>query len=482
MARFPFRLLLLLAASPAFASEVLIDGDRITLYAQNESLRGILAQFAQAGVSVQIDPSVDKQITGAVVDEDMETALNSLLPPYGYAAIWTVLRGPLGDVTRLAELQVFPRDKPRNLQPLVKDDGNLKVTRGPGGGPEFVQDEILLAAKAGTSLAEFRHLLAQVGGTVIGSSPEIGIYRVRFPPGSNIPALVEQLKQNPIIDSAEPNYVARISAPTAVGKGAAKAADLSYPAGAARVAVLDSGLVPAAAPDSGVVASYDALLPDRGISDPDGHGTQMALLASGAIAPEGSEANDQGIPIVAIRAFDDNGATSNFAVMRAIEYAIAQGSRVINLSWGTETSSEFIADAVRYAQSKGAIVVAAAGNEPTGKAVYPASYTGVVKTAALNPDGSVWENSNYGNGVTVAAPGVADMPVGHDGNPGLYAGTSIASAVTANTLAQYLTLHPQATASEAVKALQAAVNTTGKVDPRVGYGKLDAAALARFLK
>jgi thermitase len=169
--------------------------------------------------------------------------------------------------------------------------------------------------------------------------------------------------------------------------------------------------------------------------------------------------------------------------MRALQYALEQGARVINLSWGSETRSAFVEAAVSYAQSRGAVVVAAAGNEPTGRAMYPAAYDGVVAVSALNEDqATTWDQSNYGDFVSVAAPGRATFPVGHDGPPGAYAGTSIASAYVARELALYFTRHPTATAADAIRALRAAATDAGAKgrDPRYGYGALDAAARQRL--
>jgi subtilisin family serine protease len=109
--------------------------------------------------------------------------------------------------------------------------------------------------------------------------------------------------------------------------------------------------------------------------------------------------------------------------------------------------------ALDYARSKGLIVVASAGNEPTGKPVYPAAFPSVIGVGALAPDGKSWENSNYGDFVSVYAPGFATLPVGYKGDPGAYAGTSISAAYAANVIADYLSEHPEATSQEVLDAL-----------------------------
>lgn len=126
----------------------------------------------------------------------------------------------------------------------------------------------------------------------------------------------------------------------------------------------------------------------------------------------------------------------------------------MSLSWSSETKSEFLEDAMDYADSKGLIVVAAAGNEPTGKPVYPAAYSSVIAVGALDPDGNTWKNSNYGNFVNLYAPGYASLPVGYNGDPGMYAGTSISTAFVANQIATYLSQNPDASKQDVLKEIQ----------------------------
>ncbi|MFH0907522.1 MAG: S8 family serine peptidase [bacterium] len=479
--------LALIASVSAAAHEVRIEGDRLTLQADSTPLKEVLKSFAHAGVAVRVDPRIDIRVTGTCENRDMQEALDALLKDYTYVLIWDVVKGPLGDLPRLAEIQIFQPGEREAMQPLAPPSRNLRVSRGPtGSGPAFVEDEILVGMKPGTTAEQFRLLLAQIGGTVVGSIPELGVYQVRLLPGTNILDLVAQLSNNPQVNRVEPNYVTDIAQPEA---GTPKNADdkpvvaPAVPKGAARVAILDSGLLPGSGVEDSIVASYDALVPGSTLNDPVGHGTQMAMIASGAVSPAGVDGDGVGVPLVAIRTFDDNGNTSNYALMRAIDYAIAQGAKVINLSWGSETSSEFVETSVAYAQAKGLVMVSSAGNAPTGKPVYPSAYPGVVSVAALDESGAAWEKSNYGSTITVAAAGTATFPVGHNGPPGAYAGTSISSAYVSRELALYFTKNPNASPADARKALTGAVTdagTPGK-DPYYGYGTLDASASDKLL-
>jgi len=475
----------LVALAAQAAVPVRIEGDRLTVVARRTPLLEILEGFAHAGVNVRADPSLDVLVTGSCHEMPMEQALDALLEPYAYILVWNLVPGPVGDLPRLAEMQVFAPGQKHQLQPLpASTNRNFQVTRGTRtDGPLYVADEILVGVRGGVKVEDFRRLLAQIGGTVVDSVPALGIYRVRLLPGTNVDDLVAQLKRNPLLQEVEPNYAAVLPATPARGAGASAAVAPVPARGATPVAILDSGLLGGQGLDEAVIARYDAILPGSALEDPSGHGTQMALLAAGGVSPSGVEATAEGVPVVAVRAFDDRGTTSNFALMRALQYALEQGARVINLSWGSETRSAFVEAAVSYAQSRGAVVVAAAGNEPTGRPMYPAAYDGVVAVSALNEDqATTWDQSNYGDFVSVAAPGRATFPVGHDGPPGAYAGTSIASAYVARELALYFTRHPTATAADAIRALRAAATDAGAKgrDPRYGYGALDAAARQRL--
>ena len=479
--------LLFLAPLAAGAEEFLLQGERLTLRADNQPLAAVLQQFAQAGVRVRMDPRVDARVTADFRDENVQTALARMLEPLGYALIWDVVKGPLGTWPRLAEIQVFQPGRENLVKPLAGTSENLEIVEGPLPGCLFVKDEILVTFKPGSQRDAVERWLAQNGGVLIGSIPELGVYRVRFPPGSNIAALVEQLARNPLVKVAEPHYAIATPAPVSFDLGETGPAGRGDPIqrvkGAAPVAILDTGLMQNPALDPFVAGRYDALNPDRALDDRQGHGTQMALIASGAVNPAGAGESKDGVPVIAIRAFDDRGYGSSFGLMNSMIYAAAKGARVLNLSWGTPASSRFLADAIGYAQARGMIVVASAGNEPTGRAIYPAAYPGVVAVSALDAGNQPWTSSNYGDFVTVAAPGTARFSVGYRGPPGGYAGTSIASAYVSRNLALYLARHPKATAAQAVNALCQAVSP-GKAsarDPRLGHGRLDTEALSRLL-
>ena len=62
--------------------------------------------------------------------------------------------------------------------------------------------------------------------------------------------------------------------------------------------------------------------------------------------------------------------------------------------------------------------------------------------------------SNYGDFVTLEAPGFATLPVGYKGDPGTYAGTSISAAYVANRVADYLAQNPNASVEEILRSFR----------------------------
>lgn len=483
--KFPFFLSIFLffLSSTSQALYFRLDGDRLWLQAENTPLVDILEQFSRLGVVVSVDPRIQSTVTGSVRGANLDEALEALLESNDYLLTWKMLRGPLGRIPKLQEMKVFLPGGQSSVRTIPKKSFRFDATRGISGtAPEFVKDELLVGVRPGTSYDAFQRLLDSVGGMIVDADASTGIYLIRFPPGTNVEALLRQLANNPLIAHAELNAITRL--PT--GSAETSAAISPLPAvrppadGSIPVAVLDSGLDPRAGLSSVVSAGWDAIDPDRTLSDPEGHGTQMAFLASGLIAADGSQSTGNLLPVVPVRTFDEEGKTSNFALLQALAYAAKAGAKVVNMSWGSETDSDFMRTAMQVAADKGLLLVAAAGNAPTGNPVYPAAYPTVIAVGGVNADGQPWENSNHGDFVDLSAAAAATFPVGHNGPAGAYVGTSISSAVVANALAQYLNRHPGATAASAYAALQNALSPS----PTTGYGKgvLDAAALRRFLK
>jgi thermitase len=441
----------MLLASNTLALDLRIEGDKISLSAVEEPLQNILRRISQQGIKVRIDPQVNPDVSITFEKRDIQEAIAAIVKPYDHVLVWDKTPQKTSSF-RLSEIQVFSpgrKEMMRDLSPRA-----FSLARDPKDGALFVRDELLLRVKPGLDIDK---VVRMIGGTVIDRNESIGIYKVRLPPDSDIPAMAAKINSLSGAAQAEPDFAYPIPR--------SYRADLSIPSdgmakefreeGKVPVAVFDSGLMPGIGPDGFVIASLDAVIPAQPMSDHIGHGTQMALIASGLVKPFGVKMEDGGqIPVIAIRAMDDNGFTTDYTILKGIDFAIEKGARVMSLSWGSEKQSDFLEKMMDYAASKGMIIVASAGNEPTGKPVYPAAYPSVIGVGALYPDGKTWEKSNYGSSAALYAPGFAAMPVGSKGGePGIYGGTSVSAAFTANRIADYLSKHPESSIQQIKDAI-----------------------------
>jgi len=455
-----YLILVLFLPGAAYAGilAVRIAADRLSLQADQVPLQDILKQFADHGIRVRIDPQINPPISAAFKDREVREGLESILRPLNHVLIWESIPGPGGALSLLVEVQVFQPGRKEHMQPL-ETGAVLSLGTDPRNGSLFVKNELLVTLKAGLGLAQFQQILAQIGGRVTDYYAATGVYRIRLPDPTDVPGLAERLLKHPGIAGSEPNYAYPAFNPypdPSPGLPVPELPQVSGLQGAVPVAIIDTGLLPGTGLERFVLATLDTLQPGNPISDTQGHGTQMALIASGVVKPLGVTDDAASYPpLIPIRTFDDNGVTSGFQLMQGIEFAIRNGARVLSLSWGAETRSGFLESALSDAASRGLIVVASAGNEPTGRPVYPAAYPSVIGVGALGPDGKIWKQSNFGSFVSLYAPGFAALPVGYRGEPGSYAGTSIAAAFAANRIAEYLSGHPTAGIQEIFNALRA---------------------------
>ena len=149
-----------------------------------------------------------------------------------------------------------------------------------------------------------------------------------------------------------------------------------------------------------------------------GHGTHMAGTII-AIAPE--------CRLMNVKVADDRGRCESSVVARGIIWAADQGAQIINVSLSMRASPE-LSEAINYAWSRGAIIVAAAGNKGQSEPSYPGYYADCLAVAGTNQNDSLALLSSYGDWVDVAAPGFniySELP----GNQyGYKTGTSSAGA------------------------------------------------------
>lgn len=447
-------LIVLPAVSVCHAASLTIINDRLSVTAENTQLQSLLQQAAMAGIKIRIDPGINPLISKEFTDKSIQDGFDTILAGLNHSYIWT--KTLAGD-PKLSEVVVFRPGKTDAIRTLRRSK-NLDIVQDPKTGAYYVKDRILLTLNRQVPTGKVNKLIEDLNARITSINAYLGIYALILQDDADLNAVLARLKLEGIAGTAEPDYAYRAgSAPRVTGIG--ESVDTQSPSGtpnglsSGAVAVLDTGLMETYASQGYIQGSFDALDPERPISDHVGHGTQMALIASGQISPMGVTPDGFSNPVLSIRAFDDNGFTSNTTIMESIEYALENDAKVLSLSWGSETDSAFLETAVNYARSKGLVVVAAAGNSPTGTPVYPAAYDSVIAVSALGPDGKAWEMSNYGDFVDLAAPGFASLPVGSNADPGTYAGTSISTAYLAGKIADYLRKNPEAKTIDAAELM-----------------------------
>jgi hypothetical protein len=156
------------------------------------------------------------------------------------------------------------------------------------------------------------------------------------------------------------------------------------------------------------------------------HGTSMAetILRGIAVTPQSPEGTTA--RILPVDVYGDQENTTTFDVANGIYSAVREGATLINLSLGSDADSSWLHQIIKQAQQQGMVLVAAAGNEPSGQPYYPAAYPEVIAATAGDKKGRIAPYANRGSFVDVVAPG---GNIVHFNNQAyLISGTSASSA------------------------------------------------------
>ena len=257
--------------------------------------------------------------------------------------------------------------------------------------------------------------------------------------------------------------------------------------GGITVAVVDTG-VAAGHPDLAgkVLPGHEflgAIDRDRSpMIDDCGHGTHVAgtiaAIPNNGSGIAGAAPSVKILPVRVLSAANSCGGWSS-DVAKGIVWAANHGARVINLSLGGPGPDSALAQAVSYARSRGAVVVAAAGNNHgectpyKNKTIYPGATTGAIGVAAVDSNLQHACFSNTGTYVDLAAPGVGIVStVIVAGNPYNYGyaswdGTSMATPHVAAAAALLLSYRPVCTPAQVESRLE----TTAVRLPRYSAGE-----------
>jgi hypothetical protein len=257
------------------------------------------------------------------------------------------------------------------------------------------------------------------------------------------------------------------------------------------VAVLDTGIDPDHSAFAGRLAiGHDFVdgdgdpteAPDFVDSDGDGfvdealgHGSHVA----GIVALTAPAAR-----ILPLRVLDSDGRGSAYHIARAIDYAVARGARVINLSLGMLNEDHLVEDAIARAHARNVVVIASAGNWGSEQPEeFPASSDLAVAIAATGMNDLPTTFTSFGRHIALCAPGEAIRSAYWNGNTAIWSGTSMSAPWVSGGAALLLARHPGWTQALVLGRLAATAQPVETVDPEgnthFGAGRLDlGAALA----
>ncbi|GAC1372131.1 MAG: hypothetical protein NVSMB39_6370 [Candidatus Saccharimonadales bacterium] len=228
---------------------------------------------------------------------------------------------------------------------------------------------------------------------------------------------------------------------------------------------------------------HNSATPMAGTDSPTGsavaHGTHTAALA-GLLNPNAK--------ILPLQALADDGTGYTDSVAAAVRYAADHGAKIISLSLGSASDDPYLHQQIDYAISRGAVVVAAAGNDGCDCMLYPAAYPEVLSVGATTSTDTPASFSSYGAQLDVMAPGTSGDFCSDDfsssnatnGYGCSYAGTSFATPITAGLAALLVQKCPGCTNVDIITAIELGADQLASANYAVhtnstGYGRINVA-------
>jgi cell wall-associated protease len=255
------------------------------------------------------------------------------------------------------------------------------------------------------------------------------------------------------------------------------------------LALVDTGYTATNETPAGVfVPVYNYIAGNTDTSDDDGHGTTVGnVMHAQADNGRGIAGVQYATPskVLVFKVLDANGNGSMDDVMSGIKNAADHGAKVINCSLGGSgygSNGQPIAglqqawdDTIAYAGARGALVVAASGNE-NAAVDFPAAASGAISVGAIDPaNGQRSSFSNFGPQLSLVAPGQSVLVYSNTGSTLMGAGTSYSSPIVSASIGLLWSLLPKATPAAMTSAVLSTCRDLGSsgVDAYYGHGELD---------
>ena len=253
----------------------------------------------------------------------------------------------------------------------------------------------------------------------------------------------------------------------------------------ALIAILDTG-IDAAHED--LSANYQSIDADSD-TDARGHGTHCAgtaaAVSNNGRGVAGFSQDNSYVRVGSVRVLNQYGMGTQATIIEGILTAADAGAAVISLSLGARAnvgSQRAYQEAVKYANRKGAIVIAAAGNNGgDARQIVPASVRGVIAVSAVD---TTLRKAGFSNRVDrlpmgLAAPGTLIQSTIPDNKYAAYNGTSMAAPHVAGIVGLLKSLRPELTTEQVYTLLERTGKTTR--DPELTGKLVQPGAAVRYL-
>lgn len=276
----------------------------------------------------------------------------------------------------------------------------------------------------------------------------------------------------PIIAARIPWNIRRVKAPP-VWKAA------NFGAGV-KIAIIDTGI--ARHPDLTIAGGVNTIN-GKSFADDNGHGTHVAGIAA-ATGKQRIYGAAPKVKLYAVKVLDAEGNGFITDIIEGIDWSLAHGIRIMNMSFGLLDESKALRAAVRRARQQGAVMVASAGNsgKQFGIIDAPARYPETIAVAATTRRNRVASFSSRGQGIDLSAPGVNILSTWLKGTYRRESGTSMSSPHVTGAAALLRGIKPSLTATEvSLRLKRAALRIPGGIKA-VGCGLLQVKPAARSLK
>ncbi|MCX6093800.1 MAG: S8 family serine peptidase [Candidatus Bipolaricaulota bacterium] len=211
-----------------------------------------------------------------------------------------------------------------------------------------------------------------------------------------------------------------------------------------------------------------------------GHGTFVASIIAARPGEYPIVGVAPGVSIMDVRFLDSSnrfGSSDWRTFVRAIEYAVNNGARIINLSiFSNARPPDYFEQALSSARARGVIIVGISGNLGENQVMYPGKYGSVLAVSATDRGDLLAAFSNRGPEVAVCAPGDEITAFTAGGRPATESGTSFAAPHVSGILALILSLAPELSADKAIAVLESSCEDLGQRgrDALFGNGLVDA--------